>query len=84
MLTGRLPIVSSHGKWAAYFGGEQILASLGEDDFWRSQVVVMKMMIMMMIMMMMMMMIMMMMMMIMIMMMMMMMIMITSGGRRWS
>ena len=40
MLTGSLPIVSSHGKWAAFFGGEQIQASLGEGNFWRSQVVV--------------------------------------------
>ena len=40
MAAGSLPTVNSHGKWAAYFGGPEILASLGDENFWRPHVVV--------------------------------------------
>ena len=40
MAAGTLPTVNSHRKWAAYFGGPEILFSLGDEIFWRPHVVV--------------------------------------------
>ena len=40
MAAGSYPARNSHGKWAAYFGGPEILASLGDEIFWRPHVVV--------------------------------------------
>ena len=39
MAAGSYPARNSHGKWAAYFGGPEILASLGDEIFWRTHVV---------------------------------------------
>ena len=38
MAAGSYPVVNR--KWSAYFGGQEILASLGDDIFWRWHVVV--------------------------------------------